>query len=253
MYPQERHHWLLETARQDGRVSVGQASAELGVVPETIRRDLDLLAGRGLLRRVHGGAIPAGYDQLGDAPLDARDTTAVDEKQAIGTAAIAFLPAPDGSLILDAGSTTYRLAAQLPMDSRFTVFTDSAPIAVLVARRTACDVRLVGGRMRGTTQATVGNVIEFGRLRVDVAFMGTNALSASNGLSTPDPDEAATKAAMIAAARNVIVLADSRKIGAESTCRFADLSQIDVLITDTAIPDRQREAIEYQEVQVICA
>jgi DeoR family fructose operon transcriptional repressor len=253
MYPEERQRWLLEVARQEGRVSVAQAVAEFSVASETIRRDLEALSGRGLVRRVHGGAIPSDFDQLGDAPLDARDTTAVEQKEAIAAAALNWLPAPGSALILDAGSTTYRLAAKLPPEAHFTIFTDSAPIAALAAARTACDVRLVGGRVRGTTQATVGNVIEFGRLRVDVAFMGTNALSASNGLSTPDPDEAATKAAMIAAARNVIVLADSRKIGAESTCRFADLSQIDVLITDTAIPDRQREALEYQEVQVICA
>ena len=70
MYPAERHKWLVTTARDEGRVSVTQASERLGVVPETIRRDLDVLTSRGLLTRVHGGAIPAGFDLLGDQPLD---------------------------------------------------------------------------------------------------------------------------------------------------------------------------------------
>lgn len=253
MYPQERHKWLLDTARQDGRVSVAYASSELGVVPETIRRDLDQLASRQLLRRVHGGAIPADFDQLGDAPLDTRDASAVEQKDAIASAALDQLPEPGSAIIMDAGSTVYRLASKLPADAHFTVFTDSAPIAALVAARTLCDVRLIGGRVRGTTQATVGNVSEFEKLRVEVAFMGTNALSASYGLSTPDVDEAATKASMIAAARRVVVLADSRKIGAESTVRFAELSDIDLLITDQGLSDRQQQAFQRQEIEVIRA
>ena len=253
MYPEERQRWLLEVARQEGRVSVAQAVAEFSVASETIRRDLEALSGRGLVRRVHGGAIPSDFDQLGDAPLDARDTTAVEQKEAIAAAALNWLPAPGSALILDAGSTTYRLAAKLPPEAHFTIFTDSAPIAALAAARTACDVRLVGGRVRGTTQATVGNVSEFARLRVETAFMGTNGISATHGLSTPDVDEAATKAAMIAAARNVIVLADSRKIGAETTCRFAELNEIDTLVTDSGITQRQQELLQGQGVEVIRA
>ncbi|WP_316669934.1 DeoR/GlpR family DNA-binding transcription regulator [uncultured Propionibacterium sp.] len=253
MYPQERRKWLVEHARQNGRVSVTEASARLGVVPETIRRDLDQLAARALLRRVHGGAIPAGFDQLGDAPLDTRDASAVEQKELIALRAIDELPADGGTILLDAGSSVGRLAAHLPADSRFVVFTNSAPIAALTGARTSCEVRLVGGRLRGTTAATVGNTGEFGRLRVDVAFMGTNALSAEHGLSTPDVDEAATKTAMIGAAHTVVVLADSRKIGAESTVRFAMLDDIDVLVTDTGIPQGQLELIRNKDLKVVCA
>lgn len=253
MYPQERHKWLVEHARQNGRVSVAEASAHLGVVPETIRRDLDTLDAKALLRRVHGGAIPADFDQLGDAPLDTRDASAVDEKERMALKAVDHLPADGGTVLLDAGSSSARLAAHLPADARFVVFTNSAPIAALVGARTSCEVRLVGGRLRGTTAATVGNVGEFERLRVDVAFMGTNALSVEHGLSTPDVDEAATKTAMIGAARSVVVLADSRKIGAESTVRFATLDDIDVLITDTGIPHRQLELIQNKDLKVVCA
>lgn len=253
MYPQERHRWLVEHARQNGRVSVAEASAQLGVVPETIRRDLDQLASRALLRRVHGGAIPAGFDELGDAPLATRDASAVEVKERMALRAVDELPADGGTVLLDAGSSVGRLAAHLDPGSRFVVFTNSAPIAALVGARTACEVHLVGGRLRGTTAATVGNAGEFGRLRVDVAFMGTNALSPEHGLSTPDMDEAATKTAMIGAARRVVVLADARKIGAESTVRFAGLDDVDVLITDTGIPRRQLELMENEALKVVCA
>ena len=251
MYQPERQKRLLDIARQEGRVSVAAASAEFRVVPETIRRDLDQLAAKGLLRRVHGGAIPAEFDKLGDTSVDARDISAVESKEAIAQAALDFLPPPGGSIILDAGTTTRRLASKLLEDSRFTVFTDSAPIGDLLAARTSCDVRLIGGRMRGTTQATVGNAGEFSQLRVDVSFMGTNGLSIEHGLSTPDVDEAASKAAMIAAARQVVLLTDSRKIGAESTKRFATVDDIDVLITDRGIPSRQFDELTRAGVKVV--
>lgn len=253
MYPAERHKWLIDTATDEGRVSVSRASEELGVVPETIRRDLEYLSSQGLLRRVHGGAIPASFDTLGDQPLDTRDSSAVPEKEAIAQAALAYLPADRGSLVLDAGSTTGRLAALLPAASRFTVFTDSAPIAAVVAARTSCDVQLIGGRVRSTTQATVGNAKELDKLRVDVAFIGTNGVSTGHGFSTPDIEEAATKGAMVSCAHTVIALVDSRKIGAESTARFAEISDVDVIVTDSGITDRQRRGLEQAGAMVVVA
>ncbi|MEI4797812.1 hypothetical protein WA841_33640, partial [Pseudomonas aeruginosa] len=89
------------------------------------------------------------------------------------------------------------LASIMPSTRRFTVFTNSSPIASTVATHSNCDVHLLGGRLRPTTQATVGNVDAIARLRVDVAFMGTNGISPTHGLSTPDADEVATKAAMV--------------------------------------------------------
>ena len=251
MYPAERHKWLVTTARDEGRVSVTQASERLGVVPETIRRDLDVLTSRGLLTRVHGGAIPAGFDLLGDQPLETRDSSAVTEKERIAQAAVDFLPSGRGAIILDAGSTMARFAALLSPSSQLTIFTDSAPVATSASTHSTCDVQLIGGRVRPTTQATVGNVEQFDRLRVEVAFLGTNCISVDHGLSTPDVDEAATKAAMVRCAREVVVLADSRKIGAESTTRFATLDDIDVLITDEGISEHQLKALKKAGVDVV--
>ena len=253
MNADQRQSSIAAAVAREGRVHVTELATRYGVTVETIRRDLDQLAARSLLRRVHGGAIPAGFDQLGDAPLDTRDASAVEEKERMAARAVDELPADGGTILLDAGSSVGRLAARLPAGSHHVVFTNSAPIAALVGARTSCEVRLIGGRLRGTTSATVGNAAEFERLRVDVAFMGTNALSVEHGLSTPDMDEAATKTAMIGAARTVVVLADARKIGAESTVRFAALDDVDVLVTDTGIPQRQLEVIRNKDLKVVCA
>ena len=253
MYPAERHKWLIDIARETGRISVAEASTALGVVPETIRRDLDQLCNQKMLRRVHGGAIPIEFDLLGDQPLDTRDSSAVTQKEQIARAALAHLPSDMGSIILDAGSTTGRLASIMPSARRYTVFTNSSPIASTVATHSNCDVHLLGGRLRPTTQATVGNVDAISRLRVDVAFMGTNGISPAHGLSTPDADEVATKAAMIASAHHVVVLADSRKMGAESTMRFAELSDVDVIITDSGVTSHQVEMLHKTGIEIVIA
>src|SRR5439155_10846181 len=102
------------------------------------------------------------------------------------------------------------------------------------------------GRVRPTTQAAVGDetVAALGRLRTDVAFVGTNGVSAAHGLSTPDHGEAAVKRAIVTGARQVVVLADAAKLGEEHLVRFADLDEIDVLVTDGRAPADQLAALE---------
>ena len=99
-------------------------------------------------------------------------------------------------------------------------------------------VRILGGQVRGITQAAVGPeaLAALAVTRVDVAVMGTNGLTVEHGLSTPDPDEAAVKRAMIRAAKHVVVLADATKVGQEHLVSFADLADIDLLVTDSSPP-----------------
>lgn len=85
------------------------------------------------------------------------------------------------------------------------------------------------------------------------AFIGTNGLSEAHGLSTPDPDESAVKAAMVAAARRVVVLADSSKMEREELSGFAGIDDIDVLITDSGIDPRFSAALSARGVEVVIA
>jgi len=114
------------------------------------------------------------------------------------------------------------------------------------------EVLLLGGQVRGLTQATVGAeaLTTLARLRVDVAFMGTNGFSAEHGFSTPDPAEAAVKRAMIGAAREVYVLADATKFGADYLVRFAEVGDVDALITDARLPRASIESLEAAELRV---
>ena len=158
-------------------------------------------------------------------------------------------------MLLDAGTTTSRLASHLPRDLRLTVMTNAVPIAGRLAGHPGADLHLLPGRVRRTTQAAVGEdtVTALSRLRADVAFIGTNGISLDHGLSTPDHSEAAAKRAMVAAGRRVVALADSTKIGAEHTVRFAELNDIDVLVTDAGIAETDLKSFEELGIEVVVA
>ncbi|MEV8092828.1 DeoR/GlpR family DNA-binding transcription regulator [Kitasatospora sp. NPDC085879] len=253
MYAPERQQQILQLAQSRGRVDVPSLAEEFNVTQETIRRDLSTLDRAGLLRRVHGGALPAGALHL-EPGLAERDSTAADEKERIARAALALLPA-EGSVLLDAGTTVSRLAALLPADSTLTVVTNALPVAARLADHPSLSLHLVGGRLRHRTHAAVDDwaLRALADVHADVAVVATNGFSPEGGLSTPDLAEAAVKRAMIAGARRIVLVADSSKYGARHFARFGSLEQVDVLVTDTGLTDRQTAEIELLGPEVIRA
>ncbi|MFI8104026.1 DeoR/GlpR family DNA-binding transcription regulator [Streptomyces sp. NPDC086023] len=250
MYAPERRQEILRLARAAGRVDVLSLAEEFQVTAETVRRDLKALDRAGLVRRVHGGAIPAGRLDF-EPDLAEREATAADEKDRIARAALAELP-DGGSVILDAGSTTARLAAAIPVDSAFTVVTHALPVAARLAAHTGIDLHLVGGRVRRRTRAAVDAwaLRAYAEIRADVAFLATNGFSAERGLTTPDLAEAAVKTAALHAARRVVLLADSAKAGQEHFARFGGFADVDLLITDAGLDPAQQAAIEAAGTEV---
>ena len=253
MYAEERQQAILRLARTKGRVDVTGLADELGVTAETIRRDLTMLERAGVLRRVHGGAIPV--ERIGFEPaLAARDSVLIEEKERIAKAALAEVP-DEGAIILDAGTTTARLAQALPGDRELTVVVNSPVIAASLGTRANVNVLLLGGRLRGKTLATVDDwaLRPLADLYVDVAFVGTNGCSVERGLTTPDPAEAAVKRAMIKAARRTVLLADHTKIGNDYLARFGELSDLDLLITDAGLDNDLVTDVEATGVRVVRA
>lgn len=242
-FPAQRHEYLLQQLGRHGRVEAARLADELGVSTESIRKDLTLLEDRGLLRRVHGGAIPVGT--LATEPSVAERTAFGPEKDAIARAALGHLPPAGGSLIVDAGTTTALLAARLPVDRELLAYTNALPVGQLLARNPAVDLWTLGGSVRRQTLAAVGPsaVQQLRSVNVDVAFLGTNGISFTRGLTTPDAAEAAVKTAMGEAARRRILLADHSKIGEIRRHRHADLTDIDVLITDAGIDPADQEKL----------
>lgn len=253
VYAEERQQAITDLLRSSGRVSVTQLATLYEVTTETVRRDLSALERVGLARRVHGGAVPV--SSVIEHRLSERDESNPEEKDRIGKAAGALVPPLEATIILDAGSTVGRLAAHLPRDRRLVVFTHSFAVAGQLLTQANVELHLLPGRLRSTTQAAVGTeTIEYlRRLHADVAYVGTNGLSFNRGLSTPDTDEAATKRAIVAAAARVVLTADADKIGQEHTVQFAELDQIDTLVTDDRISDSAVQRLERCGIEVVIA
>jgi DeoR family fructose operon transcriptional repressor len=253
MYAEERHQAIARIARAHGRVEVMSLAAELDVTPETVRRDLSVLERQGIVRRVHGGAIPV--ERLGFEPaLSARNAVMTAEKERIAKAALAELP-DEGAILLDAGTTTARIADILPTDREFTVVTNAIQIASALAARPNVTLLILGGRVRGRTLAAVDRwaVELLADTYVDVAFLGTNGISVDRGLTTPDTTEAGVKRAMIAAARRAVVVADHTKFGNDHLSRFGALEAVDTVISDTGLDDDVADEIRAAGPRVVLA
>jgi len=255
MYAEERQQAIARLVTQRGRLSVNQLAREYDVTTETVRRDLSTLERLGLVRRVHGGVVPPGSLSLIESGIRERDHVNTEAKERIARAALDRLPPAGGTILLDAGSTTVRLANLLPPDRELTVVTHAVPIAARLAGLAHLELRLLPGRVRPTTQAAVGpdTVQALSHLRVDVAFLGTNGITADHGLTTPDPDEAAVKRAIVGCGHLVVALADASKFGLETAVRFASPGDLDVVITDDGAPAGERRALTKAGIEVVVA
>lgn len=253
MYAPERHQEILTLARTAGRADVSELALVLAVTPETIRRDLSVLERQGLVRRVHGGAIPV--ERLGIEPgIADKEGLLAAEKLRIAKAALGEVP-DGGTIILDAGTTTVRLAEALPSDRELQVVTNSLPVATVLAGRPTVSLHLVGGSVRGRTLAATGPWAEraLADVHADVVFLGANGITPERGVTTPDVAEAAVKRALLRAARRVVVLADHTKVGRSDFAKVAGLDEVDLLVTDSAIEPELLAELEAAGLAVLTA
>lgn len=267
MFAEERQQKIAELVAGTGRVSVTLLAERFRITTETVRRDLAALESTGTVRRVHGGAVSADRFSTTEESINERTIQRPDQKVRIAQAALALIPqATSGSILLDAGSTTEALADLLARrtavepsatgpGAELVVITHAVPIAAKLSSAPGVALQILGGRVRGLTQAAVGQVtVEAAqRLRPDVAFIGTNGIHASFGLSTPDPEEAAVKAAFVHSAHRIVVLADSSKLDVETLVQFASLKDLDTLITDSEPSPELAAALTEAGVDVVIA
>jgi DeoR family fructose operon transcriptional repressor len=236
----ERRQELLNTVRSLGRLEVARAASELKTSTETIRKDLVALESQGLLRRVHGGALHV--PSMTFEP----DVASRTEKHRIAARAIEEVP-EGGAIFIDAGSTTLVFAELLEGRAGLRVFTNALTVARILAGKPFLSCHTLGGRVRPKTLAEVGSwterLLDDSHFHFDVAFVGTNAISFSRGLCTPDPEEAAVKRGMIVHSERVVLLADHTKFGQNSLVKYADLAEIDLVITGVEIEDEHHSAL----------
>ena len=231
----ERQHAISERLRADGKLDVTELAADLDVSPETIRRDLRLLEHHGLVRRVHGGAYPVESPAF-ETSLAARTTHNCPEIRRIAAGAAELLGAAD-TVFIDEGITTQMIADALPTTRPLTVVTAALPTAARLAAVPSMTVILLGGRVRGKTLATVDHWATdmLSEFVFDLAYIGANGISRQYGLTTPDPAVGNVKAKAIQSSRRRVFCGVHTKFGASSFCRFAEVKDLDVIVTDVGL------------------
>ncbi|ADB17942.1 transcriptional regulator, DeoR family [Pirellula staleyi DSM 6068] len=248
---EDRRNRLLELIQQRGFASLPDLAGQLQVSESTVRRDLDFLEETGVAQRTHGGVFYTGPSPK-LAHFDQRQSTHWDKKRQIAVAASRLVEDGD-TLLLDGGSTTYELA-QLLVGRPLQVVTNSLPVANLFTSSDRADLVLIGGYVHARTGVSLGpyaNQMLSGlcvrRAIISVAGVSERGFFNSNLLLVE------TERAMMGAADEVIVVADSTKFGHTSLAHLCNLNFIDTLVTDHEIDPTWQSALEEQGVRVVIA
>ncbi|MEV4467782.1 DeoR/GlpR family DNA-binding transcription regulator [Micromonospora echinofusca] len=253
MLARQRQTAILELIRQHGGVRVSHLVSRFGVSDMTIRRDLEVLAERGLVDKVHGGATLPGPGSAEEPGFAAKSVQQQAEKRAIAERAAALVE-PGMAVALSAGTTTAALATLLADVRGLTVVTNSIPVADALHQNPRADrtVVLTGG-IRTPSDALTGPVAEaaIGSLNVDVLFLGVHGMSPRTGFTTPNLLEAGTNRCLIEASRRLVVLADHTKWETVGMATIAPLSEADVLVTDAGLPVQARAQLADQVGELV--
>jgi len=252
MLAEERRMQLAAWSQSEGRVDAVEASNRLKVAVETVRRDLEILQRRGVVRRVHGGAIPSERFSK-EANVSERKSRNADAKRKIADAAARFIPS-SGCIFVDGGSTTENLWRHLINKPNILVVTNNIQLASRIGESSTRMI-LLGGEVRPQSLSTTGNlaVEELNKFHAQVAFIGVNGISDEAGLTTADLGEAVVKRVMIANAGERILLADNSKFGSSFAAKFSTVSEFDRLVTDSGTPEDFLNTFRSSECDVVLA
>jgi DeoR/GlpR family transcriptional regulator of sugar metabolism len=239
-----RRQQILNLLEETGSLDVGDLADRFAVSVVTIRKDLDDLERQGLLQRTFGGAVFSHRSRFNRSFLE-RASQHLPEKRAIAAAALEYIKDGD-TIILDAGTTTLALAQLLKqhVKSAF-IITCSVPVALEVSSA-GYDILLLGGMVRNKSLALVGRetLWMLDRYRADKAFLGSSGFTIEKGHTTPNPDDAQIKEAIMRVSLRKYVLVDSSKFGDQCLTRFAHLRDVDLTITDSHLPKAKVKALE---------
>ena len=236
-----RRRAILEELIQHQAVRVAELSQAFGVSEVSVRRDLSHLERHGLLRRIHGGAVPVSNAKAPSSQAVPSIGAYAAEKASIGRAA-AELVRPGDRLLFDSGTTVLEVARQLPPDLResgnLTVITSSLPIVRELGPCKGIHLILLGGVYLPQYEVVIGppTIAQLNELHADKLFLGADGLTSARGVTTANVLEAEVDRAAIAAASQVIIVADSSKIGLIGLTTIMPLDDIKMLITDAGAP-----------------
>lgn len=246
----ERFEKILEQLDQHKVIKVSELSKTLGVTEKTIRVDLEALEKRGLLKRIHGGAVLP--DKEGRIfPIQERQASRSNVKQSIAAAAIKLVR-PGETILMDGGSTTQALARQLG-EFPVSVLTNDIKIAHELLTKEKVQLLVLGGTRIGTSSSLYGaKASDFiQRVRVNRLFFGTTGVSLQHGLTVLNGIHADWKRQVMNCADHITLLVDSSKFDKVALIQFATLDDIDVVITDAGISPEIKNELQSRDIDVV--
>ena len=249
----ERQQLLLKHLDGKQRITVAEICAQFSVSEATARRDLEQLAGQGLIQRVHGGAI-AIHRAAPELPILERSQEQSEEKSRIGRAA-ADLIADSETVFLGSGTTVLEVAKNLRQRHNLTVITNSLPVVNALAGLPEVTVVVMGGILRDSELSFIGHITEaaLAEVRADKVVTGTRALHLEHGLTNDYLPETLTDRLILRSGREIIVVADHTKIGSVSAVFLAPLSSIHTIVTGREADVETIRLLQQKGIQVITA
>ncbi|WP_075559167.1 DeoR/GlpR family DNA-binding transcription regulator [Parabacteroides timonensis] len=230
MLKEERQQYILNRINQNYRIYITALSAELGVSDDTLRRDLTELDERGLLTKVHGGAIAKS-----GIPIEFTDrlNTRIPAKQQMAAKVIPMFRSGD-ILLIDGGTSNLEVARKIPLNMELTVYTNSFPIVNALLNHPKLELIFLGGKVFPSSQVTVGVSVfqALQTIRPNWLVLGISDVHPQQGLTAPDREEAMMKRLMIERAQKRIILADGYKLNTAEAYSVASLGDIDYLVTE---------------------
>ena len=250
---EERHQVILDLLEESDSVTVNEMAERFGVSEMTIRRDLDILEKKGLLRRVHGGAV-LDRGRSYEPPFLSRAVENLEAKQRIGRVAADMIQNGD-SITLDVGTTTMEIARHIAGKQNLTVITPCLQIASLLAENPNIRLILTGGIVRPGELSMVGHLAEraLKDFYVDKLFLGAAGVDFNAGLTEYNLEDTLVKQVMIKNAKEVILVADSSKFGRIAFTSIAPLSVVSRLITDQEADTEVVTRLRRQNIEVVLA
>lgn len=250
MLTDERRQVILEKLQSRKAVKTSDLSEAFAVSSMTVRNDLNALAEQGQIIRVHGGAIARKW-LTAEPSYNDKASVNQEEKEAIGRHA-ASLVEEGMAVFIGNGTTTMAAIRHLPKDTSFRVFTNALNHALEVSNFPRAQVFVVGGYLRGISLAMVGRLAHqaLKGIYFDLAFLGVNGISIDRGLTIPSLEEAETASQIIEHSQRVVIVADHTKFNSVSHGKIADVSDIDVIITDSRLDPRLMDSLSGLDVEI---
>lgn len=238
----ERQEFILRHLQETGKVSIDELQTALGASIATIRRDLEDLENRSLLKRVRGGAVPFGplfYEPFRhDASFQDKIASFAEEKRRIARAAAALVQSGQ-TIALSGGTTTTEVVRSLKVLSDISIITNTVNVAMELSNRRDIEVIVTGGILRGSWFTLIGPIANAATdlLFADIMFIGVDGIDAQQGLTCNNPSEAEVLRKLARHSKKKVVVADRSKLGAVSKWLLCETREIDSLITDQGATD----------------